>query len=157
MSLLRRQSPLPVPTSLLDRLLNADAPGRAGPTERPALLRTHLVRDIALLLNTRRPSIALPASLSHLPDSLLTYGLEDAAGARALDSARLIEDIRTTLVRHEPRLTEIHVERLSDEPNDEGLLEIAITASVREDGSPLHLRLAVGSATAPFSVEEVRV
>jgi hypothetical protein len=48
------------------------------------------------------------------------------------------------------------VERLSPQPSTEGLLEIAITASLREDGSALQLRLGFDSSNSLLSVEEIR-
>jgi hypothetical protein len=51
MSPLHSQSSLPQPSSLLDRLLDADPPGRPGTAGHRAVLRAQLVRDIELLLN----------------------------------------------------------------------------------------------------------
>lgn len=94
-------------SSIWDRINNLDI--RLTPHQYQRAVK----RDVETLLNTR---IALPphafAALPHCRDSLLTFGLPDFAQlclSSSADRSEICQHLKTSLQRHEPRLSNIRV------------------------------------------------
>ena len=119
--------------SIMDVLAPSRVPDTEGVRRRgPADLEASIRHDIQLLLNTRRPPSELTDGFTHLPGSILNYGLRDFAFSKMeseqrQEAARHIEEI---LTRFEPRLTAIRVEPLEPEPG-RTLVRFNIFARIR--------------------------
>jgi type VI secretion system protein ImpF len=96
--------------ALLDRLLD-DAPEEQ--TEAPSArvltkiqLRQAVLRDLAWLLNSVRPSDIDAERVPYAAASVLNYGLPPLAGAQAstLDIATLEQNVRHAILLFEPRI-----------------------------------------------------
>lgn len=109
-----------VPPSLLDRLtdlepkVSIDAPTTQEASER--LFKRGVARDVEFLLNTRRTMYPAPDNLPELRASMYDFGLPDTTGipvGTETGRARLVDSLRDTLTRFEPRLANVRV-RLTD-------------------------------------------
>ena len=125
-----------LPLSLLDRLINEplpgdqdprvalqDGPGSNGnPQSEPrrelarrdlARLRLEaILRDLEVLLNTRRSLVCLPEVPGELSRSVLDYGLAAARGCGPTSEGRresLRKEIESAIARFEPRLVNVRV------------------------------------------------
>jgi type VI secretion system protein ImpF len=136
-------SPLSVSRSLLDRLLDErpdqrhDAPAAA--TEVVGRLRRAVHRDLQALLNARRPWRSVPATLSALRTSPVTFGLPDFTAGAFNDRRQremLRAEIESTLQRFEPRLDEIRVHLTEDHSPLRATLMLRIEAVLLMDPVP---------------------
>ncbi len=107
--------------SLLDRLFD-DEPTSPQETPRSAgqilrELKQAVRRDLEYLLNTRWKCLVLPPGLEQLEFSLVNYGIPDFTSSdfdAANKADELLEMIRRSIMQFEPRLKDLHLERLSD-------------------------------------------
>lgn len=70
-------------------------------------LRAHLEADLAALLNTTHLESAIPLNdVPHVAGSIVNYGFRDLSslGARELNTPAVVETLRRSLLRFEPRL-----------------------------------------------------
>src|SRR5438132_350924 len=115
--------------SILDRLLDAEP----GNTREPLAdhfqnlreLEAVVARDLELLLNTKRESLAeLPTEFTEVNRSLVTYGLPDFTDF-SLDSiedrSRILRTVEQAITNFEPRLQNVHVAIEPPRPHDRGL------------------------------------
>ena len=129
--------------SILDRLLDAE-PGNAREplADRFQSLReleAVVARDLELLLNTKRESLAeLPTEFAEVNRSLVTYGLPDFTDF-SLDSiddrSRILRTVEQVIADFEPRLQNVHVAIEPPRPHDRGL-RFRIDALLRVDPAP---------------------
>lgn len=119
--------------SFLDVLASSRVPDTHGVRRNgPADLEASIRHDIQLLLNTRRPPAELTDGFSHLPVSILNYGLMDFAFSKmeSEQRAQVARHIEEVLTRFEPRLTAVRVEALDPEPM-QTIVRFHISARVR--------------------------
>jgi len=101
--------------SLLDKLLQPDTSGKEGLSLRHSVeqVKDSVARDIEMLLNSH--ASFQPEDLAGTPNaarSLLTLGLIDISSmslASVHDRRRIVEAIRTSLMNHDKRLTQVEV------------------------------------------------
>ena len=130
------------PVSVLDRLLVGDTPvdkARMMPGGSLRRLRAALLRDLEALLNARKPWRSMPARLSFLRTSALSYGLADFAGGTvkdAMERTRLCAEIADAITRFEPRLTAVEVELAETPSSLEAVLSFRIKAVLLIDPVP---------------------
>lgn len=108
---------------LLDRLLDAepDRPRDPPPSAAETIvrLRQAVRRDVEALLNARRPWLSVPERFAALRRSPLGYGIADfTAGAfnERQQRQRLCADVEDAIGRFEPRLSEVRVQVVDDDP-----------------------------------------
>lgn len=95
-------------------------------------LREELTRDLDLLMNTI--NLASIIDLDEAPqvrDSIVNFGLTDI-GNRTIDENRvadIVDEIRTAIVRFEPRLIEKTIDVARDPTADAGVLQIRFNVS----------------------------
>ena len=127
--------------SILDRLIDAD-PDRA--QDRPKTvsetiddLKAAVLRDIEHLLNARRPWRSVPRAT--LKTSSLGYGIPDfTAGAFDGEEAQeaLRAEIEDTILRFEPRLTQVQVQLAGPAAPLRAMLTLNISALVLMEPAP---------------------
>ncbi len=132
-----------VQPSLLDRLTDfeldrsTDAAQTRDQSERA--FRRAVQRDVEWLLNTRRGMVTAGAAHPETHHSTLEYGLRDTSGLTVggvEGQARLVEYVRDSLRRFEPRLANVVV--TMRERDDESPLQVrfSIQATLRMDPTP---------------------
>lgn len=142
---------------LLDRLLEGDDPSaQAG--DGLAALRENIRRDMEALLNTRRPPLSWPATMTELDGSILAYGIGDVAGRHfesAAEREAFCTEVASAIRRFDPRLRSVSV-RLAEQTRGRGV-GLRIEAVV--DAEPLPLALTFATQLDPalrrLSVEEL--
>jgi type VI secretion system protein ImpF len=148
---------LPVLVPLLDRLLAGE--GTLLATDGGVLaLRENVRRDLEALLNTRRPSLSWPATMTELDGSILAYGIGDIAGRHfesVVERNAFCAEVSTAIARFDPRLKAVTV-RLAEEAPGRGF-GLVIEAIL--EAEPLVLPITFGTKLDPalrrMSVEEV--
>ncbi|MCE2899876.1 MAG: type VI secretion system baseplate subunit TssE [Gemmatimonas sp.] len=132
-----------VQPSLLDRLTDEDPQQPAdAPVSREESVRQFrrtVQRDVELLLNTRRGILPLDARHPQLRRSVHEFGLPDTTGLAMATMAarqRLTDDIRDTLDRFEPRLTNIVVRLTDSDQVRTPQVRFSIQATLRMDPTP---------------------
>lgn len=111
-----------------------------------ATLRRHIETDLNTLLNTIQLGSALDLSdVPHVQSSIINYGVRCLAGVSIgeLDTPRMRDTIRRSLIDHEPRLIPgtIEVGVLEAETNDSTKQRLAISVSAELTGDPVDLAL----------------
>lgn len=132
-----------VQPSLLDRLTD-DAPQQAGdaPISREESVRRFrraVQRDVEMLLNTRRGILPLDERHPELRRSVHEFGLPDTTGLAMATTAarsRLTDDVRDTIERFEPRLTNIIVRLTESDQVNTPQVRFSIQATLRMDPTP---------------------
>src|SRR5579871_264253 len=130
--------------SLLDRLVDDGMPEpRTGVISRRQAARDlndTLLIDIEKLLNTRPRCAPIPEHLQELSVSLLNYGLRHFSArdlATDIDRARLVEEIKSVVIRYEPRLSDVNVELIPATSELDRSVKFRILASVRQGAEPV--------------------
>lgn len=107
-------------------------------------LRSHLAQDLANLLSTIHLEAAQPLTgLDRVRRSILNYGMQDMTRLTATDvtRARILADIKTALLTHEPRLiAETLVLKVRDVKED-GKNHIAFDISAEMAARPVDVPL----------------
>lgn len=143
--------------SLLGRLVDGeDTPAQAG--DGLAALREDIRRDMEALLNTRRPHLSWPATMTELDGSILAYGIGDVAGRHfesTMEREAFCAEVALSIRRFDPRLRSVSV-KLSEEARGRGV-GLRIEAVVDADPVPLSLTFAtqLDPALRRLSVEEL--
>jgi type VI secretion system protein ImpF len=151
--------PLPqtLKPSVLDRLIDASLEGSRAPAwyDLDGVIAS-LRRDLEDLLNTRQTCQGLCDALPELENSLLTFGLPDAASLLAvtpqqrLQLGRRIEQI---VSRFEPRLKQVRVVVLDPVDQRRRVLEFQIRGRLEVDPAiDLELDAAIELTTGQLSV-----
>jgi type VI secretion system protein ImpF len=145
----------PLTPSLLDRLRGGDE-GDSAPGNRPYQqlpeLRRSVRRDLECLLNARwrcTRAAALPAGLE---SSLVNYGLPDFSGGNlqaAQNPATVYAAVIQAIERFEPRLKNVQVRPLQDEPAVDRTLRFQIEAVLEVE--PYHDRIRFTTVLEPAS------
>ena len=94
---------------------------------------------LELLLNTRQRFAAVPAEYGEVAKSILTYGLADFSGYRAVrakERAEMCRKIEGVIRRNESRLLAVKVELITDGDPTERTLRFRIDALMRADPAP---------------------
>jgi type VI secretion system protein ImpF len=112
-----------VTLSVLDRLIDEE-PGmldrvQVSRAESVRALKSSVRRDLEWLLNTRRTAVPPPDSLRELSRSAYVFGLPDFSAyslASAPDRARLMRDLHWAEKTFEPRLDQVHIVPVEDDP-----------------------------------------
>jgi type VI secretion system protein ImpF len=132
-----------VQPSLLDRLTD-DAPQQSAdpPISREESVRRFrraVQRDVEMLLNTRRGIQPLDERHPELRRSVHEFGLPDTTGLAMATTAarnRLTDDVRDTIERFEPRLTNIIVRLTESDQVNTPQVRFSIQATLRMDPTP---------------------
>jgi type VI secretion system protein ImpF len=116
----RKPTKRPVILPILDRLLQGDNIEIDGNFDRAIqVLRESVRRDLEILFNTRPYYHEIPGELEELKSSLVAFGLPDLQ-VQDLDGATHQEECRSRIEeairRFEPRLRDVSVEILADDP-----------------------------------------
>jgi type VI secretion system protein ImpF len=127
--------------SILDRLID---PQSSGTEARHGYGIEQLLdvvrRDLEDLLNTRQTVTDLPPDLQRLRNSIHAFGLPDLTTFNAITPAQREEIARAleqAVVRHEPRLREVHATLLSsDDDLKQRAVRFRIEAKVGADPAP---------------------
>lgn len=128
--------------SVIDRLIDL-APREAADVawsrdESVRAYRSSVLRDIEWLLNTRRTTVRIPASLKELIGSAFNYGLPDVSSMSA-DSTEtrgsLVRQIEAAIRQFEPRLTEIRV-TLAESLDSERRIHFTIEGLLKMEPEP---------------------
>ena len=129
-----------VQPSLLDRLTDLE-PARPAdpPTTREAsaqAFRASVQRDVEWLLNTRRTIDPAPPGCPEVRLSVHEYGLPDTTGlGPSTKQGRewLLQNLRDTLERFEPRLTDVRVRLVDVSQVNAPQMRFVIEATLRMD------------------------
>ena len=158
-----RKTPQRARLPLLDRLLNSDpdAPETPAPSVAEAMeaFRASVRRDLEALLNARRRRLPLPTELGELVTSLINYGIPDpTSGSFAVDHLRaaLIREIEATIIRFEPRLSNVKVTLHDDADRISRTLQMKVDAVLRADPTPeaISFETLLDPVTRDISVRE---
>lgn len=148
--------------SILDRLIDLEPrSSRESQTQRITRIRDlkrSVRRDLEWLLNTRQILVDVPRSMSHLRDSVLTYGLPDFTHVNLAapgDRERLLNTIEQALARFEPRLSHVQV-TLQEAREFERSIHFRIDAELLVDPEPEPITFdsALELPTKAFTVGE---
>ena len=123
-------------------------------------LRQAVGRDLELLLNTRQRCLALPEGMDELPNSLMSYGLPDFAGANITTDEQkmaLRKEVEATIRHFEPRLKNVRVELMDTGQSLDRSLRLRIDATV--EAEPIAEHVVYDSVLEPvtrtFSITSV--
>ena len=166
--------PLPLLDRLIDEPLPQDHEARSTPSDQPhngrsfagvraELVRRDLVRlrldailrDLEVLLNTRRSVVSLPETPGELNRSVLDFGLAALHRAGTMSAGRrdsLRMDVESTIQRFEPRLADVHV-FLEAGPRPPEHVGLRIEASLAGSG-PVSLHASLDSTTGRLGIRE---
>ncbi|ARC90731.1 type VI secretion system baseplate subunit TssE [Rhodovulum sp. MB263] len=107
-----------------------------------SILRAHLQADLDALLNTIRLDAATDLSdAPHVANSILNYGFRDLSSVSPAEfhSPAIVESIRESLLRHEPRFLPGTLEvRVVDANGDSGQ-RLSVTVEGELTGDPVDL------------------
>jgi len=137
---IRPKSDQPLNTSVMDRLVGADA--SAGAPTRPQRLddlKRAAKRDLEMLLNSRCRCIPPPSDLTHLQVSVVNYGIPDFTGADLSTEAQrraFVRQIEETIRRFEPRFTHVAVHKLDNADPEDRTLRLRIEAKLHAEPAP---------------------
>lgn len=129
--------------SLLDRLTDesprdaADVPLTREESARR--FRMSVQRDVEQLLNTRRTIVAVDSMFAAVLDSVHEYGLPDTTGTApgtAEGRQRLTDDVRDTILRFEPRLTNVNVRLTESDQVKTPQVRFVVEGTLRMDPTP---------------------
>lgn len=141
----RVRADAPVTLSILDRLIDDDLKhtGVTYLTRAQSLrkLKEAVRRDLEWLLNTRHPVQAAPQG-SQLADSLYMYGLPDITSLSVLsvnDRKYLTEAIKVSVMRFEPRITNVRVNLVTVSHDKIPSLRFVIEGLLRVNPHPEHV------------------
>ena len=139
--------------SLLDRLSDLESgSGAAGqrPYQLIGELRKSVRRDLENLLNSRWRCLQQAEISSGLEASLINYGLPDFSGGNmqaAQNPDIVFDQIVQTIERFEPRLKNVRVTPLSDEPSVDRTLRFQIEAVLHVE--PWHEQVRFNTVLEP--------
>lgn len=139
--------------SVLDRLIDLDpkvsSESQSYRSGRLTQLKQSVKRDLEWLLNSRRLLVEIPPGLTHLQESLLTFGLPDfthSSISRSEDQVALRQIVESAIARFEPRLTQVNVTLVEGKQFDrtlrfriDGILEVEPTPEAVSFDSVLQL------------------
>ena len=128
---------------LLDRLMD-DAPDQerdpvVSAADSMAALRVSVRRDLEALLNARRRWRSLPARMTQLRTSPLSYGIPDFASGAFNDARRREElrlEIEDSIRRFEPRFLSVKVHLIDSKERLETTLRLRIEAVLHAEPAP---------------------
>lgn len=132
-----------VQAPLLDRLID-DAPDQERDSALSAAdsmvaLRVSVRRDLEALLNARRRWRSVPAHMTQLATSPLSYGIPDFASGAFNDARRREElrlEIEDTIRRFEPRFLSVRVQIADTKERLETTLRLRIEAVMHAEPAP---------------------
>lgn len=123
--------------SLLDRLVDVSASGPSSPQwYTPAQVIDAVRRDLESLLNTRQTCQQQCAELEDVKNSLITYGIPDAASLAVVTAAQrnaVAREIEQTIARFEPRLSRVKVNILQPATRKDRVLRLGVTGRLNVD------------------------
>jgi type VI secretion system protein ImpF len=129
-----------VQPALLDRLTDEELSLRADPPtsreESERAFRKSVERDVEALLNTRRTMVPAPEGFTELHRSVYEYGLLDSTGISVATKSgreRILEALRDTIERFEPRLARPRVRLLDADQGKAPQMRFVIEATLRMD------------------------
>lgn len=129
--------------SLLDRLTDYAPREAADPSttrdDSARRFRESVQRDLEWLLNTRRTIVAAGPDSREVRNSVHQFGLTDFAGlttSSAMWRERLVEDVRDSIHRFEPRLVDVVVKLAEAATGGSQQVRFVISATLRMDPSP---------------------
>lgn len=109
-----------------------------------ATLRSYLETDLNALLNTvELGSVVDLQDLPHVAASVANYGFGDLSSVATADinSPRIKETIRKSLINHEPRLVRDSIEVTVVEPDGDNRQRLSISVSAELMGDPIDIPL----------------
>lgn len=128
--------------SILDRLIDREPKVSSEPVQQRsqhlATIKEAIKRDLEWLLNSRRIVADRPADLSHLAQSLLTYGMPDLNSSslnNIHDQDRLRREVEQAIARFDDRLSQVSVTLIESRELDR-TLRFRIDAMLQVDPAP---------------------
>ncbi len=155
------ESDLELRPSVLDRLID-DEPqvgteGQSSRGGRLSDLKKAVKRDLEWILNSRQILVDVPPGLSHVEESLVTFGLPDfthASLSTADDQDRLRRTIERAIARFEPRLSDVNVALIELREFDRSLrFRIDATLKVEPKPEPITFDSLLQLPTKAFVVQ----
>jgi len=158
----RVDSQSPLLPSVLDRLIDHEPDVSTEPAWRQSQnlqeFERSVLRDLEALLNTRQTRPDLPPDMSHVAQSLLSYGLPDfsTTGVGNLkEREQLRQAVELAIQRFEPRLRDIRVTLHDVESQFDRALRLTIEGLlwVHPDPQPIAFDTLVQPASGQFVVK----
>jgi len=138
----RVESEFDLRPSILDRLIDREPRVSSEPaperSQHLATIKEAVKRDLEWLLNSRRLVADRPAELSHLSQSLLTFGMPDLGSStlnNAHDQDRVRREVEQSIARFDPRLSQVRVTLVESRDVDR-TLRFRIDAILQVEPSP---------------------
>ncbi|EKE75628.1 type VI secretion system baseplate subunit TssE [Gallaecimonas xiamenensis] len=135
--------------SILDRLLDDGEPQRFSVSQ----LRQSVRRDLEWLMNARRSWLPWDEHHPELDTSVLGFGLPDFTVMElSTEESRLwlCEEVKKTINRFEPRLTQVEVSLRDKDTPEDRVLRLRIDAVLLAD--PVPLPVAFDSEMEPINL-----
>ena len=126
-------------------------------------LRAHLEADLAALLNTTHLESAVPLDdAPHVADSIVNYGFRDLSslGTRELNTPAVVETLRRSLLRFEPRLIASSLDvQIRDSGGRNHHLAVAVSAELMGDpvDVPLDFDAEVDLGAGKMTLSKLRM
>ena len=118
-------------------------------------LRDSILRDVEMLLNSRRPETLIPEEYTEVAKSILNFGVPefDQFGNLAAPSeqARLCKAFETAIQLFEPRLRNVKVSMVQPKKR-EGILRFRIDAVIAAVGEDLVLEAGVNRTSSEVTL-----
>lgn len=129
-----------------------------------ATLRAYLETDLNALLNTVELGSTVDLrDVPHVAASIVNYGFGDLSSVAAADinSPRIKETIRKSLINHEPRLVRDSIEVTVVEPDGDNRQRLSISVSAELMGDPIDIPLdfdaEVDMAAGKMKMSKLRI
>ena len=128
-------------------------------------LRANLAADLSTLLETiNLEAVEDLQGLDHVRRSILNFGMQDMArfSTSDIESARLLRDLRTVLINHEPRLipgsVDVRLRSSVEDSRQRAAIAISAEMTARPVDVPLEFvaELDVGTGKISLSEQVVR-
>jgi len=141
--------------TILDRLAPPDEPGQLGSRRESELIEESIIRDLEMLLNTRREEFLVPAEFEETAASIVNFGIPDIAKCGSLRSGpeqlKLCRWIEEAVRNFEPRLRNITV-RVIDRENVSPLLRFRIEAKAEFSSGRMAFDLGLKRDTGELAI-----
>jgi type VI secretion system lysozyme-like protein len=141
--------------SLIDRLTTRDEPAQIGSRQESELTEASIIRDLEMLLNTRREEFLVPAEFEETSASIVNFGIPDIAKCGSLRSGpeqvKLCRWIEEAIRNFEPRLRNITV-RVIDRENVSPLLRFRIEAKAEFSSGRMVFDLGLKRDTGELAI-----
>jgi type VI secretion system lysozyme-like protein len=142
-------------TSVLDRLLESEPSTNGSPYPAGESVVASIVRDLHILLNTRRQEILIDPDFDYCNRSILRFGVPDLTQCGSLlqtnEQKRVCNWLEEAIRLFEPRLRKVSV-RLIPAPSEKALLRFQLEATAELVSGRIAFDMALKRDTGEFSI-----